>query len=188
MSQTSATNPRLQVLALSGSLRVASSNTRLLKAAMELAPSSMQMELFDGLGNLPHFNPDLDNENPPETVQEFRKVLQATDGVLISCPEYAHGVPGTFKNALDWIVGSGEFMHKPVALFNPSPRAVYAQASLVETLTVMMAQWVPEANVTLSLPGNNLDVEEIASHPEWSQMIRCALQAFSRAIEVSRNS
>src|SRR5690349_21363282 len=105
----------MRILAISGSLREGSSNTAVLQAAAALAPLGVEIILYDGLGRLPHFNPDLDGENAVAPVAEWRARLQSADGVLISSPEYAHGVPGSLKNALDWVVGSGEFVNKPVA-------------------------------------------------------------------------
>ncbi len=73
----------------------------------------MRSRLYDGLGDLPYFNPDIEASNPP-SVMDFRTQLQKAEGVLISSPEYAHGVPGVLKNALDWVFGSGEFVRKGV--------------------------------------------------------------------------
>src|SRR5215472_17585785 len=101
------------LLAISGSLRAASSNTCILQAARLVAPASVQLELYDDLGHLPHFNPDLEEKPPPEVVA-LRERVGHVGGLLISCPEYARGIPGTFKNALDWLVGSETFPDKPV--------------------------------------------------------------------------
>ena len=98
----------MRILAISGSLRTGSSNTMLLRAAVALAPQAFEVSVYDGLATLPHFNPDQDNEAAPPPVVDFRSQLHASDGVLISSPEYAHGVPGVLKNALDWVVASGE--------------------------------------------------------------------------------
>src|SRR5512136_978771 len=146
----------MRILAISGSLRAGSSNTALLHAAAALAPRSFEVSVYSGLATLPHFNPDLDNEAVPSAVVDFRSQLRACDGVLISSPEYAHGVPGVLKNALDWVVASGELYGKPVALINASPRSTYAQASLKDTLTVMTASLIPEASITVSLPSNKV--------------------------------
>ena len=135
----------MRILAISGSLRAESSNRSALLAAAWLAPLGVEIILYDGLSRLPHFNPDLDSEDPLAPVADWRAQLRASDGVLISCPEYAHGVPGSLKNALDWVVGTGEFVSKPVALINTSPRAFHAQASLRETLTTMSAQVTSDA-------------------------------------------
>lgn len=149
----------MRILAISGSLRAASSNTALLHAATALAPESIEVTVYGGLADLPHFNPDLDGEGIT-AVMDFRSQLQTSDGVLISSPEYAHGVPGVLKNALDWVVASAEFVDKPVALINASPRAIHAQASLTETL----------------------DEDGIVSNPEISEALRSGIVAFARAI------
>ena len=173
----------MRILAISGSLRGASSNTALLRAATALAPESVEITLHGGLGDLPHFNPDLDVEPGPPAVLDFRARLQAADGVLISSPEYAHGVPGVLKNALDWVVGSGELVEKPVALINASPRATHGQASLTETLAVMSARLVPEASITVPLLGRKLDEAGMVADPEIGGALRAAIRAFARAIE-----
>lgn len=171
----------MHILAISGSLRLQSSNTTLLRAAALLAPKGVAITIYQGLGDLPHFNPDLEGSEPP-TVRDFRARLEASDGVLISSPEYAHGVPGVLKNALDWVVGSGELVDKPVALLNPSPRSTYAQASLTEILTVMTAYLVAEASQTVPLAGKKLDEAGIVAHPEIGPTLQAAIDAFVRAI------
>ncbi len=172
----------MQILAISGSLRAGSSNANLLLAAAMLAPKGVAVELYDGLGDLPHFNPDLEDA-PIPAVLDFRARLKAADGVLISSPEYAHGVPGVMKNALDWVVGSGELVFKPVASLNASPRSTHGQAALIETLTVMTAAIVPEATIAVPIAGRRLDAEGIVADPELSSLLRAALAALARAIE-----
>src|SRR5262245_39722250 len=169
----------MRILAISGSLQAASSNTTLLRAAIALAPKGVEIILYDGISGLPHFNPDLEETLQP-AVMDFRAQLQAARGVLISCPEYAHGVPGALKNALDWVVGSGEFVDKPVALLNAAPRATHAQASLRETLTVMTARIVVEASVAISRSGKSLDTAEITSNPEISGVLRSVIECLQR--------
>jgi len=172
----------MQILAISGSLRRSSSNTALLRAAASLAPEGVEVVMYGGLGELPHFNPDLEEAEPP-AVSELRAHIRASDGVLISSPEYAHGVPGVLKNALDWLVGGEEFIGKPVALFNASLRATYAQAALTETITVMSGRIVAEASLTLSLLGKNLDESDIVADPEIANAVRAAIVAFVRVLE-----
>jgi NAD(P)H-dependent FMN reductase len=168
------------VLAVSGSLRAASSNTSLLRAAALLAPHDVTVTPYEALGTLPPFNPDLDDENqPPPAVAEWRALLRAADAVLISTPEYAHGVPGVLKNALDWVVGSGEFMGKPVGLVNAFPRSTHAQAALVETLSVMMAVLPAGALVAIPLPSKRLSPAELAGLPEVAGPLRAALDALA---------
>lgn len=99
----------MRILAISGSLRARSSNTELLRAAALVANPSWTFDFYDGLGALPHFNPDLDFEGatPPAAVADLRARIAAADALLICSPEYAHGVAGSMKNALDWMVGAG---------------------------------------------------------------------------------
>jgi chromate reductase, NAD(P)H dehydrogenase (quinone) len=167
----------MRILAISGSLRASSSNTALLLAAASLAPKHVEITLYKGLGELPHFNPELEAE-ASTAVQEWRAQLKAADGVLISTPEYAHGVPGTLKNALDWVVGSGEFMGKPVALLNASQHARHAHASLSETISVMDARLVVDPAFAIPLPGNKIDAAGILTRPELKEALRRAVEVF----------
>jgi NAD(P)H-dependent FMN reductase len=176
-------NRQIRILAISGSLRRASSNTALVEAATRLAPDTVEISIFRDLDGLPFFNPDLDEENPPAAVRRFRDTLEGCDAVLLSSPEYAHGVPGVLKNALDWLVGSGELVEKPVALINASPRATHAWASLVETLTVMSARVIREASVTVPLQGRALDAAGIAADRALSMTLRSAIEALVRAAQ-----
>src|SRR5215510_12172422 len=174
----------IHILGISGSLRAKSSNTTLLRAAANLASSrDMSITVSGALAELPHFNPDLEGTEPPSVIK-FRDTLRNCDGVLISSPEYAHGVPGVLKNALDWIVGSGELVDKPVALLNASPRSKYAQASLRETVTVMSGRLVEEASVTVHLLGKNMNETDILSDQDMSSILGASLEAFANAIRV----
>lgn len=128
------------IVAISGSLREGSSNAALLRAAASVAPEGVCFVFYEDMGRLPHFNPDLDAEGstPPEPVRQLRELLIAADAILISSPEYAHGVPGSFKNMLDWLVSTGELVGKPVALLNAAPAGgEYAQNAILETLRTM---------------------------------------------------
>jgi len=171
----------LNILAISGSLRAASSNSQLLKAAERLAPPSMRIEHYEGVGLLPHFSPDL-TAQLPEAVAELNARVTKADGLLISCPEYARGIPGSFKNALDWLVGTESFPGKPVALFNASARASAAQAALRLVLETMSARLVDEASITVELLSRKLDAQGIAADAEIEAAIRRALHAFAVAI------
>lgn len=172
----------MRILAISGSLRSASSNTAVLNAAQLLAPAGMELVLYEGLGGLPHFDPDLDQAEPPPPVRALRHQIGRCDGLLISSPEYAHGVPGALKNALDWLVASAEFPGKPVALINASAHARHAPAQLRETLSVMGARLIELACITLPLPGANVDALAIVAQAGLSSRLQQALKALGRAI------
>jgi NAD(P)H-dependent FMN reductase/GNAT superfamily N-acetyltransferase len=169
-----------RVLAISGSLREPSANSALVRAAAQLAPPGVQVAIFTELEQLPPFNPDLDTEPPPRPVAAFRNALKSADAVLLSSPEYAHGVPGVLKNALDWLVGSGELVDKPIALLNASSRATHAWNSLAETLSVMSARVIREASVTVALNGTRLDADGITSDPHMAALLKSALQRLVR--------
>jgi NAD(P)H-dependent FMN reductase len=172
----------MRILAISGSLRAVSSNTALLRAAAALAPAGVEVDVYGGLGDLPLFNPDLEDDEPL-AVTDLRARVRWADGLLIASPEYAHGVPGAMKNALDWLVGGEEFIYKPVALLNASPRATHAQASLRETITTMSGRLVAAASIDVPLLGKGFDAAAIVAHPEIAGALRAALVAFARAIE-----
>jgi chromate reductase, NAD(P)H dehydrogenase (quinone) len=173
----------MRFLAIAGSLRHTSSNAELLRAAALLAPPGLRIIQFEGLGALPHFNPDLDTDVPLPAVRVLRESVAASDGLLIASPEYAHGVPGVLKNALDWLVSAIEFIGKPVGLLNASPRAVHAQDSLAETLRTMSADVVPAARVSLPLLGRNLVAAAIAADPELAPVVQGALAALVQRVQ-----
>jgi NAD(P)H-dependent FMN reductase len=149
----------------------------LIGAVALLVPPDVDVVLFGGLADLPHFNPDLDGEEVTPAVREFRDQLNWCDAVLISSPEYAHGVPGALKNALDWVVGSGELIDKPVALINVSPSATHAHASLVETITVMSGRVVDKASIRIPLGGKTPSADAIAADPSLAERLLTAITA-----------
>ena len=170
----------MHILAISGSLRAASHNSALLRAARRLAPADMVVDVFSGIGDLPLFNPDIEASDPP-SVARLRNCVISADAVVIASPEYAHGITGVMKNALDWVVGSEAFVFKPVALFNASPRATHAQAALREVLSVMSARIIDEASITVPIIGAGLSEDGIVEHPEISARVRAALAALRDA-------
>jgi len=130
----------VRVVALSGSLRAASVNTALLREIAARAPKAVSVRLVP-IGGLPLFNPDLEADLPA-AVSAFRAEIVAADALIIASPEYAHGVSGVLKNALDWLVGCEGFAGKPVTVLNATPRARHAEAALRETLSTMAARIV----------------------------------------------
>jgi chromate reductase, NAD(P)H dehydrogenase (quinone) len=172
----------MNILAISGSLRAASINSALLRAIARLAPPDIHVELYQGLGNLPLFNPDIEAAEPTAVV-DFRSKIITADAVLIASPEYAHGVTGVLKNALDWMVGNESFVNKPIALLNASPVSIHASASLKEIVTVMSARVVEDASITVPLRGARLNEQGIYSDPAISAALRDALQTLKTAVE-----
>lgn len=141
---------KIKILAISGSTRSSSSNLNLINAITKLAADQFEVSVFDGLTGLPHFNPDIDHEVVAEPVASFRKQIRAADGVLICTPEYAIGVPGTLKNAIDWTVSSMEFSRKPVALITAALSGVKAHESLLGTLLIIESNMTSETQLVIS--------------------------------------
>ena len=166
----------MRILALSGSLREASENTRLLRAVARLAPAGIEVIVYSGLGELSLFNPDIEFPNPP-AVATLRAAINAADAVIIASPEYAHGVSAVIKNALDWMVGNESFVNKSVALLNAAPRATHAYLALRETVTMMSAQVIDTACITLPIPLTNLTEEDIVQHSRLSAVLITMLEA-----------
>ena len=141
----------MRIVAISGSLRTSSSTSAVLRLAAEVAPADVEVAFYEGIGDLPHFTPDLDGDEPPPPVQALRATLRGADALLICTTEYAHGMPGSLKNMLDWLVSGPELVGKRGAALSASPSADggrYAQAWLVQTLEVMSTNVV----ATLTVP------------------------------------
>ncbi len=142
-----------KIFALCGSTRQNSINLDLLKIISVLVKETIELQIFTQIDYLPHFNPDLDTpENTPPFVVKFRNKLKEADGILICTPEYAMGVPGTLKNALDWTVSSMEFSQKPTALITASTSGEKGHQSLLETLKVIEAKIDDKTALLISTP------------------------------------
>jgi len=161
-----------KILAICGSTRRTSANFSLINAITKLFPGNLQIKLFEGLSDIPHFNPDLDNDHPPENVSLFRRELMAADGILICTPEYAMGVPGTLKNAIDWTVSSMEFSHKPVALITASTAGHKGHQSLMETLRIIESDIPDSSQLLISHIKTKLNGEEIIDLNTLEQVLR----------------
>ncbi|SFL55272.1 NAD(P)H-dependent FMN reductase [Paenibacillus sp. 1_12] len=174
----------IQILAISGSLREKSSNTALMKAIIGLSSADIQFTIYGGLGDLPHFNPDLDLDDGPSSVQGLRQQLKEAHGVLICTPEYGNGVPGVLKNALDWIVSSGEFMNKPTAVISASPTPMggdKAHASLLLTLKMINAEIIEEGLMMIPHITLKLNKEGVITDSEMEQRLLAVLRALEQA-------
>lgn len=139
-----------KILAIPGSTRERSTNLNLIFAIADLCAEIFDVNVYRGLMHLPPFNPDNDNEQAGEAVADLRTQIKHADGVLICTPEYAMGVPGTLKNAIDWTVSSSDFYHKPTALITASSAGEKGHASLLETLKVIDANITAKTQLLIS--------------------------------------
>jgi len=172
----------MRILAIAGSLRARSSNRTVLEAARLLAPVRIEIVLFDRLGELPLFNPDLDRDPPPPPVAHLRAAIGDADGLLICSPEYARGVSAVLKNALEWLVSSHEFPDKPVAVINASQRSSDADSQLRLILETMSARLIEPASITIPMLGRVLDAAGLVEDAMLGEALRQALIDFADAI------
>jgi len=147
------------ILAISGSLRSGSSNHAVLQYLGRMAPAGVNYSIYNGLAEIPHFDPGLDNDDPPATVTGFRQLLAEADGIIICTPEYAYGVPGTLKNALDWTVSSGSLSEKPLALITASTGGENAHAALLLILHALNAKVAEDGALLISFIRSKMDAE-----------------------------
>lgn len=171
---------QINVVGLCGSVRASSTNLLLLKAAAAHAPPGIAVtSIVDGR-IAPHFNPDY--ETPaviPRSAARWRELVCNADGLIVSSPEYAGGIPGTFKNALDWLVGDPRFYGKPVAILSASERSIGAKDALRLVLSMMSANLIEEASICLPLLGKD---EAELDKVEHRERIANAMIAFAAEI------
>jgi chromate reductase, NAD(P)H dehydrogenase (quinone) len=178
-----AAQPPSRILLVSGSTRGASTNSALLRTAAAGPPDGVEAEVFRGMTDLPHFNPDDDRDPLPAAVVDLRERIGAADAVLICTPEYAGALPGTFKNLLDWSVGGPEMYGKPVAWVNASgspTRAAHAHASLETVLRTIHADIVTEACAHIAVPRQRVGEDGTVADPEVRRRIREVLAILAR--------
>ena len=169
----------MMLLGLSGSLRRVSTNSALLRALAENAPAGVTLEISDLIGELPIFNPDREGEFTPSTVEAFGRSIREADGLVFASPEYAHGIPGGIKNALDWMVSRDEISDKPALIVRASTRSDYALSALEEVLRTMSLRLKPEIGFSVHLLGRAAErMEEILSAPEARDQMRRTLEDF----------
>ncbi|CEI82682.1 NADPH azoreductase [Oceanobacillus oncorhynchi] len=130
---------KINLVALSGSIRKQSSTQKALYSLKNFIPENVDYGIYNVIENLPHFNPELDGDQPPEEVQVYRELLSRADGVIICTPEYIKGVPGVLKNALEWLVSSAELYTKPVAVITASGNGENAHQALQLHLSMLNA-------------------------------------------------
>ncbi len=167
------------MLLVSGSTRARSTNTAALRTVREVAPPEVEASLYEGLSELPAFNPDDDQEPPSRSVPELRRALAAADAVLFCTPEYAGSLPGSFKNLLDWTVGSGELYGRPVAWVNVAAegRGRGASAAMATVLGYVGAEVIDEACVRVPLPRDGLDDTGAVHDPQLRARFAAVLTA-----------
>lgn len=170
------------IFAISGSLRMGSSNHAILKYLGKLVPANISYTIYNGLSEIPAFDPGLDNDTPPAPVAQLRQLLAEADGIIICTPEYAYGVPGALKNALDWMVSSGSFVNKPTALITASTGGENAHEALIKILGAIDAKLLPDATLLISFIRSKIDGEGNIIDKETVEKLHSAFEALISAI------
>lgn len=161
-----------KIFAISGSTRNNSSNFKILKLISEMTKDKFEMKIFEGLSEIPHFNPDLDTENPPKIVTSFRNEIAEADGILICTPEYIFSLPGSLKNALEWCVSTTIFSQKKVGLITASASGEKAQGELALIMKTVEAKFSNETELLIQgIRGKVDDVGNITDNETLIKLI-----------------
>jgi len=169
--------------ALCGSQRRASANRRLLEALQLGCPEGITIAICDLIGDLPVFNPDNEGERTPVIVERFAAEIRKADGLIVSCPEYAHGIPGGFKNALDWLVSRDEVPFKPLMFAQASHRGDLVLAQLTDVLQTMSLHIVEDAFLRLPVAGKSDEIQAaMLLQARESGLFAASLSRFAEAI------
>ena len=143
-----------------------------------MMPRDVAYTIYNGLSKVPAFDPGLDNNDPPVTVAEFRALLAGADGIIICTPEYAFGVPGALKNALDWTVSSGSFSGKPTLLITASTGGENAHEAMMKILGAIDAKLYPETSLLIQFVRSKMDAEGNIIEPATAQKLTEVFNAF----------
>jgi NAD(P)H-dependent FMN reductase len=172
---------KIKILGISGSLRANSSASAVLNVVSGLVPEQVEFTIYNGLAEIPAFN---DSNDIPETIEAFIKLLSEADGVFFVIPEYAFGVPGALKNALDWTVSSSTaFPDKPVALITAATGGDKAHAAFLLTLKAISSKIPEGATLLLSFIRSKLNEKNEVKDSETLDAIKSVIHSFLKAID-----
>jgi chromate reductase len=171
------------ILTISGSLREGSSNHAILNLLERMTPANISFTVYNGLREIPAFDPGLDTDNPPVEVSGLRRQLADADGIIICTPEYAYGVPGALKNALDWMVSSGSFSGMPTALITASTGGENAHEAMIKILGAIDAKLTPETTLLISFIRSKLDSEGNVTDIETGEKLQNLFGSLVKLIE-----
>lgn len=177
------------ILAISGSTRKRSTNEAILKVIAALYKDALDIHYYDAIDQLPHFNPDLDNEAVAPSVKDFRKLVEEAEGVIICTPEYVFSLPGALKNALEWTVSTTVFSHKPFAFIIASAHGEKAFEALDLVMSTLLQNKIPEKSKLLIKGGRGkISKEGQIADPEVLREIRAVMNSLMYTIENSNSA
>ncbi|MGW5646592.1 NADPH-dependent FMN reductase [Saccharopolyspora sp. NPDC003752] len=174
----------VEILLVTGSTRSGSTNTAALRTALEAAPDGVTVALYEGLAELPAFNPDQDTDSLPAPAADLRGRIASADALLFCTPEYAGTLPGSFKNLLDWTVGGPEMHDKPVAWVNVAPegRGNGASETLRTVLGYLSTDIIDAACVRLTVPRGAVGPDETIADPQVREGLRDVLRTIAKHV------
>ncbi|RWY50115.1 NADPH-dependent FMN reductase [Mucilaginibacter gilvus] len=170
------------IFAISGSLRVGSTNHNILKHVGTLLPPKFDYHIYDALATIPPFDPGLDNDTPPQAVAELRGLISNADAIIICTPEYAYGVPGQLKNALDWMVSSGTFVDKSVSLITASLGGDACHAAMLLILGAINSTVIPEATLLIQFIRSKMGADGEIVDGETREEVKRVVEDLLKAI------
>ncbi|HRI19574.1 MAG TPA: NAD(P)H-dependent oxidoreductase [Panacibacter sp.] len=172
----------MKIVAIPGSLRAGSSTHAIIKAFAGKLPADVEFEIYNVLQTLPHFN---DSDEIPVAVNELRNLIMSADGILFCTPEYAFGIPGSLKNALDWMVGSTVLTNKPTAVITAATGGDKAHASLLLVLTALSAKVTGNSKLLISFVRSKLNEKGEVKDAATAQAIASVATALITSINNS---
>ena len=170
-----------KILAISGSTRKDSNNLQILNVIGKLLESEFDYQIFHGLADLPHFNPDIDNETPPKEIVDFRKLVEDSVGIIICTPEYVFSIPGALKNAIEWMVSTTIFSDKPTVLITASGLGEKAHESLLLIMKTLGAD-TPEKSQLLIKGVRSKIKDEQFSDPDTFERVKLLVNSLKESI------
>ncbi|WP_228466999.1 NADPH-dependent FMN reductase [Adhaeribacter swui] len=176
---------RKKILAISGSTKKNSSNEAIIRFVANSLQEEADVQLFNSIDQLPHFNPDLDHEAPPAGVADFRRQIQEADGVLICTPEYVFSLPGSLKNALEWNVSTTNFSNKPVAIIVAAASGEKAMESLALILTTIEARLPEESKLLIKGVKGKINAQGEIQDAATIRQIEALTASFMRTINAA---
>lgn len=174
---------KINILGISGSLRSNSSAIAVLAIVSKLVPAHVDFKIYTGIGEIPAFD---DSREMPFPVTGFIKQIEEADAVFFCIPEYAFGVPGALKNALDWTVATTAFSDKPVALITAASQGQKAHAALLNTLTALGTKMNNDSNLVISFIRSKLDEQNEIKDAATLEAVKKAVSFFINSIEAGR--
>jgi chromate reductase, NAD(P)H dehydrogenase (quinone) len=167
------------IFAICGSTKKDSANHKLIKHLQWLSKGLLNIEVFEGLTQLPYFDPNPENENHFPSVNAFRQHIQEADGVLICTPEYVFSLPGILKNAIEWTVSTTVFTNKPAALITASSSGKIAHESLLLVMKTLGVKTTPQTTLLISGIKSKMNQEGIVHHPETAEQLKMLVHQLS---------